>query len=263
MAQMKIREGGCASGYCSYQFKDQGSPKRFCPILRARVGIGTAMNVVAVLVGGSIGTLVGAKLPEAMRRTAMQAIGIVTLLVGIANFLEYDNPLVPLVSVVAGLVVGELLGIEDGLRRLGDNLEKRFSRGESPVSRAFVTTSLLFCVGPLTVIGSLEDGLTGDYSLLALKSALDFIAALAFASVLGWGVLLSAGIVLLVQGTLTLSAGLLEGVVTEPMIGATTATGGVLILGLGLVLLELKEVRVANMLPALLVAPLLVAAASL
>ena len=115
----------------------------------------------------------------------------------------------------------------------------------------------------MTILGSLEDGLTGDYSLLALKSALDFVVSVSFASVLGWGVLLSAGTVLLVQGTLTLSAGLLEGVVTEPMIGATTATGGVLILGLGLVLLELKEVRVANMLPALLVAPLLVAAASL
>jgi len=227
------------------------------------MGIGTAINVVAVLVGGGIGTLVGAKLPEKMRSSAMAAIGIVTLLVGVANFLEFDNPLVPLVSVVAGLVVGELLDIDAALRRLGDSLERRFSKGESPVSRAFVTTSLLFCVGPLTVIGSLEDGLTGNYDLLALKSALDFIAALTFASVLGWGVLLSAGTVLLVQGTLTFGAGFLEPVVTEAMIGATTATGGILIVGLGLGLLELKEVRVANMLPALLIAPVLVAAAPL
>lgn len=224
------------------------------------LGVGTAINVVAVLVGGSIGTLAGARLPEAMRQTAMQAIGIVTLLVGVSNFLEVDNPLVPLVSVVAGLVVGELLGIESGLKRFGDYLEERFSKGESPVSRAFVTTSLLFCVGPLTVIGSLQDGLDGDYSLLALKSALDFIAALTFASVLGWGVLLSAGTVLVVQGSLTLGAGFLDAVVTGPMISATTATGGVLIFGLGLGLLDLKEVRVANMLPALVFAPLLVAA---
>jgi uncharacterized protein len=227
------------------------------------VGIGTAINVVAVLVGGSIGTLVGAKLPAAMRHTAMQAIGIVTLLVGVSNFLEYHNPLVPLVSVVLGLVVGELLGIEGALKRFGDSLEKRFSRGESPVSRAFVTTSLLFCVGPLTVIGSLEDGLKGDYNLLALKSALDFIASLTFASVLGWGVLLSAGTVLVVQGTLTLGANFLDAVVTGAMISATTATGGILIVGLGLGLLDLKEVRVANMLPALAFAPLLVAAAPL
>lgn len=227
------------------------------------MGIGTAINVVAVLVGGGIGTLIGTKLPGGMRQAAMQAIGIVTLLVGVANFLEYGNPLVPLMSVVAGLVVGEALGIERRLKQLGDSLENRFSKGGSPVSRAFVTTSLLFCVGPLTVIGSLEDGLTGDYSLLALKSALDFIAALTFASVLGWGVLLSAATVLVVQGTLTLGAGFLDPFVTEPMISATTATGGILIVGLGLMLLDLKEVRVANMLPALLFAPLLVAAAPL
>ena len=217
------------------------------------------MNVVTVLVGGGVRTLVGARLPERMRETAMQAIGVITLLVGISNFLRLDNPLVPLVSVIGGLVIGEALGIDGALKRFGDSLQKRFSKGESPVSRAFVTTSLLFCVGPLTVLGSLQDGLTGDYHLLALKSALDFIASLSFASVLGWGVLLSGVTVLVVQGTLTLSAGLLQGVVTEPMISAMTATGGVLIFGLGLVLLELKEVRVANMLPALLIAPLLVA----
>ena len=227
------------------------------------MGIGTVINVIAVLVGGGIGTLVGTKLPENMRNTAMQAIGIVTLLVGISNFLEFDNPLIPLVSVILGLVVGELLGIDAGLKRFGDYLEQRFSKGGSPVSQAFVTTSLLFCVGPLTVIGSIEDGLTGDYSLLALKSALDFVASLAFASVLGWGVLLSAGTVLVVQGSITLGAAFLEGLVTEPMILATTATGGILIFGLGLVLLELKEVRVANMLPALFIAPALILAAPL
>jgi uncharacterized protein len=227
------------------------------------VGIGTAINVLAVLAGGSIGTLAGARLPEGMRSTAMQAIGIVTLLVGVSHFLEVDDVLVPLVSVILGLVVGELLDVDARLRRFGDHLEQRFSKGESPVSRAFVTTSLLFCVGPLTVIGSLQDGLNGDYSLLALKSALDFIAALAFASVLGWGVLLSAGTVLVVQGSLTLGAELLDAVITGPMISSTTATGGVLIFGLGLGLLDLKDVRVANMLPALLVAPLLVAASPL
>ena len=225
--------------------------------------MGTAINVVAVLVGGGIGTLVGAKLPERMRETAMRAIGIVTLLIGVSNFLEFDNPLVPLLSVILGLVIGEFLGIDDALKRFGVYLQKRLSKGESPVSRAFVTTSLIFCVGPLTILGSLEDGFTRDYSLLALKSALDFVASLAFAAVLGWGVLLSAGTVLVVQGLLTLSARFLGEVVTEPMILATTATGGVLILGLGLVLLELKEVRVANMLPALVIAPLLVAATPL
>ena len=227
------------------------------------IGTGTAINVVAVLVGGSIGTLIGAKLPEGIRRTAMQAIGMVTVLVGVSNFLEYDNPLVPLVSVIAGLVVGEAVGIDASLKRFGDYLEKRFARGNSPVSRAFVTTSLLFCVGPLTVIGSLEDGLTGDYSLLALKSALDFVASLTFAAVLGWGVLLSAGTVLVVQGSITLGAVFVEDFVTEAMISATTATGGIMIFALGLVLLEIKEIKVANMLPALIFAPLLILLAPL
>ena len=221
---------------------------------------GTALNVAAVLVGGGLGTLAGARLPEGMRGTALHAIGIVVILVGVVNFLEYDNLLVPLVSVVSGLAVGEALGIDRGLKRFGDYLERRLARGESPVSQAFVTTRLLFCVGPLTVLGPIEDGLTGDFGLLALKSALDGIAALSFAAVLGWGVLLSAGTVLVVQGSITLGAGLVEGFVTEAMISATTATGGVLIVGLGLGLLELREVRVANMLPALLVAPLLIAA---
>jgi uncharacterized membrane protein YqgA involved in biofilm formation len=117
------------------------------------IGTGTAINVVAVLVGGGVGALVGAKLPDGMRTTAMQAIGIVTLLVGVSNFLEHDNPLVPLVSVILGLLVGELCQIEDRLERFGDALEKRFSSGESSLSRAFVTTSLLFCVGRSRSLG--------------------------------------------------------------------------------------------------------------
>ena len=193
----------------------------------------------------------------------MNTIGLVTLLIGVQSFLRFDNVLVPLVSVIVGLVLGELVGIDAALKRFGDALERRFSKGESPVSRAFVTTSLLFCVGPLTILGSIQDGISGDYELLALKSALDFVAALSFASVLGWGVLLSAGSVLVVQGGLTLAGALFGSFMDEPMILAMTATGGILILGLGLVLLELREVRVANMLPALLIAPLLVAAAPL
>jgi uncharacterized protein len=226
-------------------------------------GLGTVINTSAVLVGAGIGTLVGARLPQGMRQTALHAVGLVTVLVGIQSFLRFDNPLVPLVSVILGLVVGELVGIDGGLKRFGDTLERRFSKGGSPVSRAFVTTSLLFCVGPLTFLGSLQDGISGDYRLLALKSALDFVASLSFASVLGWGVLLSAGSVLVVQGGLTLAGAFFGAFMDEPMILAMTSTGGVLLVGLGLGLLELKEVRVANMLPALIVAPLLVALAPL
>jgi uncharacterized membrane protein YqgA involved in biofilm formation len=226
-------------------------------------GLGTVINTSAVLVGAGIGTLVGARLPQGMRQTAMHAVGLVTVLVGIQSFLRFDNPLVPLVSVILGLVVGELVGIDGGLKRFGHALERRFSKGGSPVSRAFVTTSLLFCVGPLTFLGSLQDGISGDYRLLALKSALDFVASLSFASVLGWGVLLSAGSVLVVQGGLTLAGAFFGAFMDEPVSLAMTSTGGVLLVGLGLGLLELKELRVANMLPALIVAPLLVALAPL
>jgi uncharacterized membrane protein YqgA involved in biofilm formation len=224
---------------------------------------GTAINIVTVLAGGTLGTGIGARLSEGGRETATHAIGLVTVLVGIQSFLRFDNPLVPRVSVIVGLVIGELVGIDEALKRFGDALERRFSKGGSQVSRAFVTTSLLFCVGPLAVLGSLQDGISGDYRLLALKSALDFVASLSFASVLGWGLLLSAGSVLVVQGGLTLAGALFGSFMTEPMILALTSTGGVLLLGLGLVLLSLKEVRVANMLPALVVAPLIVAAAPL
>jgi uncharacterized protein len=227
------------------------------------IGTGTAINIVTVLPGGTLGIVIGARLCQGMRETAMNAIGLVTVLVGVQSFLRFDNPLVPLVSVIVGLVIRELIGIDDALQRFGNALERRFSKGGSPVSRAFVTTSLLFCVGPLTVLGSLQDGISGDYRLLALKSALDFVASLSFASVLGWGVLLSAGSVPVVQGGLTLAGALFGSFMSEPMILALTSTGGVLLLGLGLVLLSLKEVRVANMLPALVVAPLLVAAAPL
>ncbi len=166
----------------------------------------------------------------------------------------------PLVSVIVGLVVGEFLNIGGWLKHFGNALERRFAKGASPISKAFVTTSLLFCVGAFDdALGSLQDGVSGDYRLLALKSALYFVAALSFAAVLGWGALLSAGSILVVQGALTLAAALFGTFIDGPMILAMTSTGGVLLLGLGLVFLELKDVRVANMLPALIAAPLLVA----
>jgi uncharacterized membrane protein YqgA involved in biofilm formation len=185
-------------------------------------------------------------------------------LAGVVNkYLEYGNPLVPLVSVVAGLGVGELLGIEGGLKRFGDRLEKRFSRGESQVSRGFRHDEPTVLRWSLDGDWEPKGWPEGDYSLLALESALAFIVALTFASALGWGFLLSAGTVLVVKCTLTLGANFLDAVVAGPMISATTATGGILFFGLGLGLLDLKEGRVANMLPALLFAPLLAVAAPL
>ncbi|MGH2684201.1 MAG: DUF554 domain-containing protein [Actinomycetota bacterium] len=232
--------------------------------------IGTFINVGAVLVGTATGTLLGARLPDRVRETLMHALGLVTVMVAVSQGLAAFRPpltdlsrgsvLIVLGSVLVGGVIGELLGIERGLDRAGNALRARFGRGQARFTEGFVVASLVFCVGPLTILGSIQDGLRGDFQLLAIKSLLDGFAALAFASALGWGVGFSALTVLLYQGTLTLAASAVAGAFSPAMIAAMSAVGGVLILGIALRLLDLREVRVANMLPALAIAPGVVAA---
>jgi uncharacterized membrane protein YqgA involved in biofilm formation len=224
--------------------------------------IGTLINTASVVAGGVVGRAVGSRLPPRLRETLMHVIALVTLVLGAEMALRTRNPLILLGSLALGGALGELLHIEDGIDRLGQAAERRLGgQGEGApgaFARGFVTTSILFCVGPLTLLGCLRDGLQGDYSLLATKSTLDGIAALAFASALGWGVLLSAVTVLVVQGSLTLGARQLEGLLGDPALQAELfAAGGVMMLGLGLRLLELRAIRVANLLPALMLAPLL------
>ncbi len=231
---------------------------------------GTLINAATVLVGTVAGTLLGSRLPDRIRETLMHGLGLVTLVVGIAQGLEAFRPplsevtrgavLVVLGSVLVGGVLGELLRIERGLDRAGDALKARFGRGQARFTEGFVVASLVFCVGPLTILGAIQDGLTGDYQLLAIKSLLDGFAAVAFASVLGWGVGFSVITILVYQGALSLSASALAGALSDAMIAAMSAVGGLLILGIGLRLLELREVRVANLLPALVLAPAAVAA---
>ena len=173
--------------------------------------------------------------------------------------LKTHNPLILLVSVLVGVVIGELLKLDAGVQAIGSWAERRLSRGGQPgrVSLAFITTSLIFCVGPLTVLGSFLDGTHGDITLLAIKSTLDGVTSIVFAATLGWGVLLSAGSVLLVQGSLTLIAFLIHAGLTDLQTAELTAAGGIAVLGIALGLLELKTIKVANFLPALVVAPLL------
>lgn len=218
-----------------------------------------------VLAGTALGTLIGDRLPQRIRETVFHSLGLVTVLIGVDAGLEAFGPtlagltraslVIVMGSVLIGGIIGELLGIERGLNRLGDALKARFAQRQAHFTEGFVVASLVFCVGPLTVLGSIEDGLTGDYRLLAIKSLLDGSAAVAFASTLGWGVGFSALTVLLYQGALTLSASWAAGVFSDPMVAALTAAGGILIIGIGLRLLELREVRVANLLPALVLAP--------
>lgn len=238
---------------------------------------GTLINVVTVLVGGAVGSLVGARFPEGARSTLLQAIGLVTLVIGVQRVLPAENVLLLLISAVTGTLLGELLQIEARLEGLGSRAAALVARYRRPASESstttsdpnvslsrgvaggFVTASLIFCVGPMTILGSFEDGLSGAYQTLALKATLDGITATVLASTLGWGVLLAAGTVLLYQGALTLGAGLLRGMLAEPMITQMTAVGGLLLLGVGLNILEIARIRVGNMLPALVVGPALVA----
>ena len=229
---------------------------------------GTFINVGAVLLGTSIGLLLGHRLPGSMQERVMFGLGMVTLVLGIDNALEWrdTNPLIVFGAVLLGGLVGEWIGIERRLGQLGDAIQERVSRGgASRVSEAFVTASLLFCVGPLTVVGSIQDGLTGDYQTLASKALLDGFASIAFASALGWGVGLAAVTVLVVQGSITLAAGLFENVLGEgtEALAALVSAGGVLIIGISLKLLSLKDVRVGNYLPALVLAPCIVGIVSL
>jgi uncharacterized protein len=229
---------------------------------------GTLINVGTVLLGTAIGLLLGHRLPAAMQERVMFGLGMVTLVLGIDNALQWrdTNPLIVFGAVLLGGLIGEAIGIERRLGQLGDAIQARVSRGEaSRVSEAFVTASLLFCVGPLTVVGSIQDGLTGDYQTLASKALLDGFASIAFAAALGWGVALAAGTVLVVQGGITLAAGLFENVLGEgtEALAALVSAGGVLIIGIALKLLGVKDVRVGNYLPALVLAPCIVGVVSL
>ncbi len=228
---------------------------------------GTILNVLTVLIGGTLGAALGARLPIKMRETVMHGLGLMTLVIGVQMAITTRNLLIVLASILVGGILGEWLGIQARLDALGKTLEERFARGEQAgkFTRGFVTASLVFCVGPMTILGSIQDGLVGDYNLLAIKSMLDGFAGLAFASTLGIGVAFAALTVFVFQGSLSLAAmwlGSAFGAVTRqtPWVIEMTATGGVLIMGIGLLLLELRSVRVGNLLPAIFIAPAIVLA---
>jgi uncharacterized membrane protein YqgA involved in biofilm formation len=224
---------------------------------------GTLLNIATVIVGSILGILFGARIPAKLKETVIAGMGLFTAAMGLQMFLNTENPLIVLGAILIGTLLGEWWRIEDGLHRLGEILEQRFSREEDDGSnkfvRGFLTASLLFCVGPMTILGSIQDGLTGDYNLLAVKSVLDGFASIAFASTLGIGVAFSSLIILVYQGGISLLAGQLNAIVNASMMNELTAAGGVLLMGVGISnLLEIKKIRVGNMLPALLIAPLIV-----
>jgi uncharacterized membrane protein YqgA involved in biofilm formation len=230
---------------------------------------GTWINIATVLVGGSLGLFFGSRISERIRQTVVAALGLFTLAVGIELYLrgvevEGERVVIPLVSLLAGGILGEWWRIEDRLSSLGAWLEARFmgesgeGQSENRFVRGFLTASLLFCVGPMTILGSIQDGLSGDYELLAIKSVLDGFASLALASTFGIGVLFSIFIVLAYQGGLSLAAAGAQAFFDPVMLAELTVVGGILLLGLAVSsLLDMKKIRVGNLLPALLLAPLL------
>jgi uncharacterized membrane protein YqgA involved in biofilm formation len=229
---------------------------------------GTLINVGAIVLGTAVGTAIGHRLPERVQQRVIAGLGLITLVLGVDLALAWgredtttQTPLFVLGGILIGGLIGEFLRIEDRLEALGDRLQARMTADggdpHSTFSEGFVTASLLFCVGSLAVVGSIQDGLTGDSSTLATKAVLDLFSSVALAATLGWSVGLSAVAVLLYQGALTLGAGALEDVLQGETLAVLISAGGLTIVGIGLKFLDLKDVRVGNFLPALVVAPLL------
>ena len=223
-------------------------------------GLGTLVNVVSVLVGSSIGMLVGGRVPTRIRETVVAAIGIVTVVIGIGDALGTRNMVFPLAATALGAIVGEALRIEDRLAALGEVVKRRAGRdSDAGFTEGFVTATLLFCVGPLTFLGGIQDG-TGEIpKLYFIKSALDGTMSVVFGSQFGPGAALSALSVLVVQGGIAAFGGVLDRVLTERQTIELFATGGVAVVGIGVNLLGIARIRVASFLPGLVLAPLLVA----
>lgn len=217
---------------------------------------GVLINAAAVAVGGVLGTLGGRLMPEKMKQTVLAATGLVSIGIGISGAIGSSNQLIPILSLVIGSVIGELLHIEDGVTRAGDWLQKRFGKSGS-ITEGFVTGSLVFAVGAMAVMGALESGLKNDHTILMTKSVIDMAGSVAFAGSLGIGVAFSALSVLVLEGTVTLLASLLTGVLTDAVITEISVTGSLIIIGVALNVLGLTKLRIMNMTPALLLPILL------
>lgn len=238
------------------------------------LGLGTILNVVAIVVGALIGVLIGNRLPEKMSRLLTDAMGLVVLVIGAMNLMAlWDEDfvaavtaagtlLVVLASLIVGGITGSLLQIEERLEKFGGWLQKKTSKENAGQSRekfieGFVNASLLFTIGPMAVLGALSDGLGQGIETLALKSTLDGFTAIAFAAALGWGVAFSAIPVGLWQGILTVAAALMGALMPAAVVASITATGGILLLATGLRVLQIRMISVASLLPALVAAPLI------
>lgn len=220
--------------------------------------LGVIVNMLAAVVGGTLGTLFKKGIPEKITNSIMIAVGLCVVYIGIDGALKGENTLVLIISMLVGTAIGSLIDIDDKINRLGKWVENKINKGDKKVSIAegFVTATLLFCVGSMTVVGSLNAGLLGDNQMLYTKSLLDLISGTMIAASCGIGVVFSAISILIIQGGIVLLAELLGGVLTTPAINEMTCVGSVIIIALGLNLVGISKFKVANFMPAIVLAPL-------
>ncbi|MBP8998212.1 MAG: DUF554 domain-containing protein [Anaerolineaceae bacterium] len=231
---------------------------------------GTIINTASIILGGLIGLFLGSRIKDHLKQTVVSGLGLFTLSYAISLFLKTQNPLIVLGSLLLGILLGEWWKIEEGLAWLGVKLESKVNRGNggsegsSRFIKGFLTSTLLFVIGPMAILGAIQDGLTGDANTLLIKSILDGFTAMAFASTMGVGVVFSAFPVLIYQGSITLLAQQVQQIATDAMMTELTATGGVILAGLAISsILEIKKIRTGSFLPALIIAPILVFLVSL
>lgn len=212
---------------------------------------GTIVNAAGVLIGSGIGLLFRQGIPSRYQATVMNGLALAVTLIGLQMAVKTQNILIVIISLVIGGIIGEALDLDAALNRIGEWLTKKLGDKHSNAGRGFITASLVYCIGAMAVVGSIQDGLTGDASTLYAKSMLDTISAVVFASSMGIGVALSSISVFLYQGTITMLAGFLAPVLNAAVIAEMTAVGGLLIVGVGLMMLEIKTMKLANLLPAI------------
>jgi len=228
-----------------------GSPKPHGRYEKEKNMKGTLVNTTTVIIGSLIGLAIGSRFTEKIKTIVLQALGLCTLLIGMKMAFKTDNILLVIGSLALGGIVGELLKIEDGLEKIGEMIKSKVKSESGTFVLGFVTASLVFCVGPMTIVGSIQDGISGNADTLYAKSLLDGFASIAFASSLGVGVFFSFLTVLIFQGALTILGSQLTFLVEPGILNELTATGGLMILGIGFYLLDIKRIKVGNFLPAL------------
>lgn len=215
--------------------------------------LGTIVNAAAIITGSFLGVLLKGGIPEKINDTVMKGLAFCVILIGLSGALKSSNILLVIISMVIGAVIGELIDIDARLKGLGDLIEKKLKGRGGRVSEGFVTASLLFCVGAMAIVGSLESGLTGNHKTLFAKSIIDGVSSIIFASSLGIGVTLSGISVFIYQGLITIAASFLKGILVTSVINDMTAIGSLLIIGIGFNMLETTKVKVANLLPAVFI----------